>query len=266
MPCSPTFLYRWLDAPERKQHNLSSLKCLWVGASKPEADVLKKIMKEFSCDIQQVYGMSEGVVCYMRTDDPLELKLTTQGRPICPEDEFKIIGDDGKVVPKGEVGEFCARGPSIIRGYYKAPERNKEAFTSDGFYRSGDLVKLHESGNLIIVGRTKDLINRGGEHISAEEVERHSVLHPKVVNAACVGMSDRVLGERTCIFVTVKKAETLTLDELNEFLLNERRIAKYKLPERLEILEDLPLSNIGKVEKKVLRETINRKLKEEGVI
>jgi 2,3-dihydroxybenzoate-AMP ligase len=152
-----------------------------------------------------------------------------------------------------------------LRGYFGVPEYNARAFTTDGFYRSGDLMRLHPSGNYIVEGRKKDLINRGGEKISAEEIENLILTHPAVQNVACVPMPDPVLGERMCACVILRRGETLALTELVAFLMNEE-IARHKLPERLEIVDDFPLSPFGKVSKKDLTERITAHLKKEGKI
>jgi 2,3-dihydroxybenzoate-AMP ligase len=150
-----------------------------------------------------------------------------------------------------------------LRGYFGVPEYNARAFTSDGFYRSGDLMRRHPSGNYMVEGRKKDLINRGGEKISAEEIENLILTHPAVQNAACVPMPDPMLGERMCAYVILRSGTSLTLPEIVAFLLHEE-IAKHKLPERLEIVDEFPLSPFGKVSKKDLTERIALKLKEEG--
>jgi 2,3-dihydroxybenzoate-AMP ligase len=149
-----------------------------------------------------------------------------------------------------------------LRGYFGVPEYNARAFTSDGFYRSGDLMRRHSSGNYIVEGRKKDLINRGGEKISAEEIENLILTHPAVQNVACVPLPDPMLGERMCAYVILRNGSNLSLPELVGFLLNQE-IAKHKLPERLEIVDDFPLSPFGKVSKKDLTEKIALKLKEE---
>jgi 2,3-dihydroxybenzoate-AMP ligase len=158
---------------------------------------------------------------------------------------------------------LITRGPYTIRGYYKSEEYNRLAFTADGFYRTGDMVRLHPTGNLVVEGRRKDLINRGGEKISAEEIENLMLGHENIHMAAIVAMPDVVMGERSCAFVIVKPGRSLTLDQLTKFL-QDKQIAKFKLPERLEVVDSLPLSGMGKVSKKDLRETIAAKLKAEG--
>jgi 2,3-dihydroxybenzoate-AMP ligase len=167
----------------------------------------------------------------------------------------KLVDDDGHEVPDGQVGELICRGPYTLRGYYGVPEYNARQFTADGFYRSGDLMRRHPSGNYVVEGRKKDLINRGGEKISAEEVENLILMHPAVQNVACVPVPDANMGEKMCACVVLKKNKTLELKELIEFLKN-KEIAKFKLPERLEVMQDFPVSTFGKVSKKALVEMI----------
>lgn len=204
-----------------------------------------------NCTVQENFGMAEGLLMFVRLDDPEDVRLETCGRPVSPDDEVKLVDEDGNEVPDGEVGEMICRGPYTLRGYFRADDHNRIAFNADGFYRSGDLMRKHPSGNYVVAGRSKDVINRGGEKISAEEVENLILRHPNVVNVACVPVSDERLGERMCACVTLRTGAELTLEELCEFLMSYD-IAKFKLPERLEIFEDLPLSNVGKVSKKEL--------------
>jgi 2,3-dihydroxybenzoate-AMP ligase len=146
-----------------------------------------------------------------------------------------------------------------LRGYYGAPEHNAKVFTPDGFYCSGDLMRQHPSGNYMVEGRKKDLINRGGEKISAEEIENLILQHPAVQNVACVAMPDPNLGERMCACIIPAAGKDLTLEELVAFLAT-KEIAKFKLPERVETLADFPLSTFGKVSKKALVEMVTKKL------
>ena len=166
---------------------------------------------------------------------------------------------DGKDVEAGEVGELWCRGPYTIRGYFRAPDRNREAFTVDGFYRTGDLVRLDPSGNLIVEGRIKDLINRGGEKINAEEIEAHLIAHHAVSAAAVVAMPDAILGEKACAYLSLRDGETFALSAMREFLA-ARGVAQFKWPERIEIVTELPLTNVGKIKKAELRRDIADKL------
>jgi 2,3-dihydroxybenzoate-AMP ligase len=209
--------------------------------------------------------MAEGLTNLSRPDDPWCDIVETQGRPVSAADEIRIVDDSDEDLPVGAVGELITRGPYTIRGYYKSDTFNRQAFTADGFYRTGDMVRLHPRGNLVVEGRKKDVINRGGEKISAEEIENLILGHEKVHMAAVVAMPDAVMGERSCAFVTLRSGKSLTLTELTAFL-EKKQIAKFKLPERLEIVESLPLSGMGKVSKKDLREVIASKLESEGTL
>jgi 2,3-dihydroxybenzoate-AMP ligase len=205
-----------------------------------------------NCTVQENFGMAEGLLMFVRLDDPQEVRLETVGRPVCPDDEVRLVDEQGDPVPDGEIGELLARGPYTLRGYFRAPEHNARAFTPDGFYRSGDLMWRHHTGNYVVAGRRKDLINRGGEKISAEELENLILAHPAVQNVACVPVPDPVLGERMCACIVARQDATPpTLAELVAFL-RIQEIAAFKLPERLEVLDSLPLSPIGKVSKKDL--------------
>ena len=260
----PALAMRWMDTPERTHFDLSSLRVLQVGGAKLNAEPARRIRPTLGCQVQQVFGMAEGLLNYTRLEDPDEEVFTTQGRPCSADDEIRIVDEDGHDVPPGAPGELLARGPYTIRGYYNVPEHNLRAFTSDGYYRSGDVVRLSELGNLVVEGRAKDLINRGGEKISAEEIENLILAHPGVFNVAAVAMPDAILGERTCAYVILRPGATLTLAELVTFL-HAQQIAKFKLPERLEVVDAFPLTSVGKVSKKDLREDINRKLAAEAV-
>jgi 2,3-dihydroxybenzoate-AMP ligase len=174
---------------------------------------------------------------------------------VSPDDEVRLTDEEGRDVRDGEVGELTVRGPYTIRGYYRAAEYNARQFTPDGFYRSGDLMRRHPSGSYLVEGRIKDLVNRGGEKISAEEVENLILMHGAVRNVACVPMPDPVLGERMCACVVLRPGQALTLEELTAFLM-DMGIAKFKLPERLELMEDFPLSTFGKVSKKALADRL----------
>jgi 2,3-dihydroxybenzoate-AMP ligase len=250
----PALLIRWLADPSIARYDFSSLRVIQSGGQRlqPETRIKAKELIP-SVTVQENFGMAEGVLMFVRLDDPPEVRLETVGRPVCPDDEIMLLDDDDNIVPLGETGEFCCRGPYTLRGYYGAPEHNARVFTPDGFYRSGDLMRRHASGNFIVEGRKKDLINRGGEKISAEEIENLILSHEHVQNVACVPVPDPELGERMCACIVPKPGRTLTFDELIAFL-ETKEMAKIKLPERLLILDDLPLSNFGKVAKKRLSE------------
>jgi 2,3-dihydroxybenzoate-AMP ligase len=256
----PALLIRLLNSPAVRQFDLSSLDLIQSGGQclQPETRLLAKKLIP-SAFIQENFGMSEGLLMFVRPDDPEDVCLETVGRPVSPDDEVRILDNDGKDVPLGEVGELCCRGPYTLRGYFGVPEYNARVFTRDGFYRSGDLMRQHPSGNYIVEGRKKDLINRGGEKISAEEIENIILSHPAVKDVACIPVADPDLGERMCACVLLRDGAAINFDELKTFLLS-KEIAKYKLPERLEILPELPLSNVGKVSKAKLVEMFSPKI------
>lgn len=257
----PAMVVNWLNTPGFRHMDLSSLTSLAVGGARLNPEPARRVLEEIGPVLTQVYGMAEGLCCTTRRDDPEEVIVETQGRPISEADEFKIVDDQSKEVGPGELGELITRGPYTIRGYYKAKEHNRTAFTPDGFYRTGDMVRLHPSGNFKVEGRNKDLINRGGEKISAEEIENLIITHPAVLNTAVVAMPDPVMGERACAYVVLREGASLDLARLSGFL-QQKRIARFKLPERLELIEALPTTAVGKISKKDLREDIQQKLQQ----
>ncbi|MFJ7997194.1 (2,3-dihydroxybenzoyl)adenylate synthase [Streptomyces sp. NPDC096310] len=246
----PSVVQLWLEAAEWLKPDLTSLRTLQVGGSTFHPELAARVAPELGCRVQQVFGMAEGLITFTRDGDPDETVLTTQGRPISPADEIRIVDAEGQDVPAGTVGELLTRGPYTLRGYYRAPEHNAGAFTDDGFYHSGDLARLTPDGNLRIEGRIKDMINRGGDKVSAGEVEGHLLAHPAIARAAVVPVPDDYLGERVCAFV-VPVGDPPSLPELKAAL-TERGLAGYKLPDRLEIVAELPLTGLGKTDKKIL--------------
>jgi 2,3-dihydroxybenzoate-AMP ligase len=260
LPCVPAIASALLDLPEDLRAAMAPLRVITVGGARLQEHTARALRRAFPhLAVQQVLGMAEGLLCYTRLDDPEEVAMTTQGRPMSPADEIRIVTADGADAAAGEVGELWCRGPYTIRGYYRAPERNREAFSADGFYRTGDLVRRGADGNLIVEARIKDLINRGGEKISAEEVEAHLIAHPAVAAAAVVAMPDAALGERACAYVTLRAGASFALGEMRT-LLESRGVARYKWPERVEVLSAMPLTNVGKIRKADLRREIESKL------
>ncbi|HYS98480.1 MAG TPA: AMP-binding protein [Candidatus Dormibacteraeota bacterium] len=256
----PALLIRYINTPGVNERDLSSVRVINTGGQKLQPEVKRRAESVFpNATVQEVFGMAEGLLMFVRLDDTEEVRFETAGRPVCEDDEILIVDDDRSPVPDGEVGELLVRGPYTLRGYYNVPEYNARTFTPEGFYCSGDLMRRHPSGNYIVEGRKKDLINRGGEKISAEEIENLILSHPAVLNVACVPMPDPVLGERMCAFVIPKPGRTLTLQELTSFLTG-KGLAKFKLPERLELTDDLPLSKFGKVAKNVLTKQVAEKI------
>ncbi|MGK4584664.1 (2,3-dihydroxybenzoyl)adenylate synthase [Kitasatospora sp. HPMI-4] len=249
----PAIVRRWLRyREEHPETDLGSLRLLQVGAARLAPADASRIGPELGCTLQQVFGMGEGLLCLTRPDDPAEVVLHTQGRPICPDDELRIVDEQGEPVPPGEPGALLTRGPYTLRGYYDSPELNARAFVGDGWYCTGDLVRRTPEGNLVVVGREKDVINRGGEKIHAEEVETFALLVEGVDQAAAVAMPDPELGETVCLFVVPAPGRTVDVSEVRAVML-AAGVARFKLPERLVAVDALPVTAIGKVDKKALR-------------
>lgn len=253
----PAVAQSWLDAvaADPGRHDVSSLEVLQVGGARLAPEVGRRVQPTLGCTLQQVFGMAEGLLNYTRLDDADDVIVETQGRPISPDDEIRIVDSGGRPVPAGGMGDLETRGPYTPRGYFRAPDHNERAFTPDGWYRTGDVVRLHPSGNLVVEGRSKDIINRAGEKISAEEVENIVYTLPAVARCATVAVPDPKVNERVCICVVPRPGHTVTLDDI-ERVFHERGVARFKIPERLEILDALPLTNVGKVDKNALREAL----------
>ncbi|OAB38404.1 (2,3-dihydroxybenzoyl)adenylate synthase [Paenibacillus glacialis] len=254
----PPIALIWLDAAVSRRPDLSHLQVLQVGGAKFSAEVARRVRSTLGCSLQQVFGMAEGLVNYTRLDDPEDIIVNTQGRPMSPYDEIRIVDEEDREVELGKVGHLLTRGPYTIRGYYKAEEHNVKSFTTDGFYRTGDLASLNSSGYLVVEGRDKDQINRGGDKVAAEELENHILAHPGVHDVAVVAIPDEFLGERTCAFI-IPHESSLTVTEIKVFL-RERGLAPYKIPDRVEFIDTFPKTRVGKVSKKTLREQISQKL------
>jgi 2,3-dihydroxybenzoate-AMP ligase len=246
----PTIAHMWLEASAWTEHDLSSLEVIQIGSAKLHRLIAERIEPTFGCRLQQVFGMAEGLLCFTRYDDDNETIVSTQGTAVSEADEILVVDEAGNPVADGEAGELLTRGPYTLRGYYNAPEHNQKAFTADGFYRSGDLVRITSTGQLVVEGRVKDVINRGGDKISATEIEGHITAHPNVVQAAVVPVPDLVLGEKTCAVIIADGAAP-KLPQLRK-LLRERGLADYKLPDRVVVVDTFPLTGLGKVDKKTL--------------
>ncbi len=246
----PAFVALWVEMAADFDLECSQL-TIEVGGARLDPAVACGVRSALGATLTQWFGMAEGPLCFTRPDDGDELASTTQGRPLCFADELRLVNDDGADVPPGQTGELLFRGPTTLRGYYNAGEYNQRAFTVDGFLRTGDLASLRTDGLLRVEGRVKDVINRGGEKVGAEEIENYLLTHPAVADAAVVPVDDASLGEKTCA-VIVPRGTAPTLRQLRGYL-HDLGIAEYKLPDRLEQTDALPYTSIGKVDKKRLR-------------
>jgi len=244
----------WLDSEVPKRFDLTSLKVIQNGGARLAPELRTRLASRFGCTPQEIYGTAEGLINMTRLDDDQDLLLESSGAPVSEHDEIKVLDDDDHEVPDGQTGELVTRGPYTIRGYYNAPEKNAEAFTADGFYRMGDIVRKR-GRHVFTEGRRKDLINRGGEKISCDEIENLIFGLPQVKSVALVGLPDPVFGERACACIILQPGTTLGFDELIAYL-RQQKIASFKLPERLEIMAEFPVSPVGKILKRELREKV----------
>ncbi|MEZ2389727.1 (2,3-dihydroxybenzoyl)adenylate synthase [bacterium RCC_150] len=254
----PAVVQRWLAyATEVGADDLNSLRVVQVGGARIANEVARQIRPILGATLQQAFGMAEGLCNFTRLDDPEEVICETQGRPISPGDEIRIVNELDEDVPPGELGVLLTRGPYTPRGYYRAAEHNAISFTSDGWYRSGDIVYLRPDGNLVVAGRDKDMINRGGEKVSAEEVENVIYRLATVAQVAAVAMPDADLGERLCVYIVPREGSRVTMEDVLATM-RGAGVAKYKWPERVELVQELPTTKVGKIDKKALREAARK--------
>ncbi|WP_067541191.1 (2,3-dihydroxybenzoyl)adenylate synthase [Nocardia crassostreae] len=235
----PPLARLWVERAEAGDTpDLSSLRVVLVGGARCPEELAERVGPALGVTLQQVFGMAEGLVCYTRLDDPHEVVICTQGRPMSEYDRVKVVDDHGVEVPPGTDGNLVTQGPYTIRGYYDNPEANARSFTADGWYTTGDIVSLRPDGNLEVRGRAGDWINRGGEKVSAEELEEHLLAHPGIRHAVIVGTPDPVLGQRISAFV------------------RERGVAAWKMPDSVVVVENFPETGVGKISRKDLRQLL----------
>ncbi|MFZ4302288.1 (2,3-dihydroxybenzoyl)adenylate synthase [Streptomyces cinereoruber] len=246
----PPVVRLWIDAARKSGERFPNL-LLQVGSSKFDSGRAADVGPVMGASLSQWFGVGEGLLTYTRLDDPEEVAVSTEGRPMAEHDEVLVVDAEGRPVPDGEVGELVVRGPYTIRGYYRAEEQNRNAFTPGGHFRTGDLVRRRPDGNIVVVGRIKDIVNRAGEKVPAEEVEEHLLTHAAVRDAAVVGVADEVLGER-CVAFVVFRGEPVGAAAVKRFL-RERGLATYKIPDRVVAVAEFPRTPVGKVDKVALR-------------
>lgn len=251
-----------MSHPDFGRYDLSSLKFINAGGEPVPYSVALEAEQKFKCCVLQIYGNTEvGGFGLASPDDPPEIRLTSfKARDGA---KFKLVDHRGKEVPHGEVGELCVSGPTLSGGYFGDREATWRDFGRDGWFATGDLARIDDKGNIMIVGRKKEMIIRGGMNIYPLEIEKLLGTHPNVLDVAVVGMPDPVMGERACAFVALRPGRQLSFDEMVSFL-GEKRVSSYQLPERLEIVNQIPKSSGEKVDKRVLREQITNKLIAEG--
>jgi len=256
---TPTFASRLINFEGLKEYDLSSLRKMYCGGGASTAQLIRDVSQKLGCIYVNAYGGTEGMKTQTRLGDDLELVCRSIGKPTCPYDVYKIVDSKGKELPRNAQGELVIKGPGIFTGYYNAPEENKKAFDKHGFFRTGDLAMMDDAGNITLTGRIREMINRGGESISAVEIENLISAHPGVASVAVIGMPDPVMGEKVCAYIQPKPGSKTDFEGIISFL-KAKRASVLQLPERIEFVDSLPLTQAKKVDKRALLEDIKRKI------
>lgn len=258
IPTAPASIISMLNEPGLEGHDLASLRVVITGGASCPLETIREFRARMRGHLIELYGMLEtGFHTYTRLMDDPEAVTGTVGKPASGMG-LRLIDETGRDVPPGGEGEIAAQGPSVHLGYYKNPTANAELFTRDGWFRTGDLGQLDSAGNLKIVGRLKEMINRGGKKFFPREIEEILYTHPKILHAAIVGVPDPRLGERNCLCVIPRAGEQITLDEAVGFLKDQ--VATYKLPEMIEVFGEFPFTPTGKIQRYVLtRQVLDRR-------
>jgi 2,3-dihydroxybenzoate-AMP ligase len=256
----PTLVSRYVNYENLDRFDMTSLKRIYVGAANSPPELVRQVEEKIGARYINAFGMVEGPLAQSRPHDPLDIRCNTIGRPCCPYDELVTLDDKGNINPPGKEGELAAQGPGIFTGYLKNPQANKDSFTEDGYFRTGDLAVIDYKGVIRITGRIKDIIIRGGENIAARDVEDLISSHPGVEYVAVVGMPDPDLGEQVCAYIKPVGGSRLSYEGIIEHL-QKMEAAKMHYPARVEFVKEIPLTAAGKADKKVLREDIKKKIK-----
>jgi fatty-acyl-CoA synthase len=256
----PTMFIAALEHPEFRQFSLDTLRTGIMAGSPCPVEVMKRVVAEMHMrEVTICYGMTETSPVSFQTaaDDPLERRVSTVGR-IHPHVEVKIVDEGDSIVPAGVAGELCTRGYSVMLGYWGDPERTAEAVDAAGWMHTGDLATLDADGYCNIVGRIKDMVIRGGENVYPREIEEFLYAHPKIQDVQVIGVPDHKYGEEICAWVVPRAGVTLTAEEVRAFC--EGRIARYKIPRYVKLVESFPLTVTGKVQKYLMRDQMKREL------
>ena len=259
LPTVPALVQRVVDLPDLSAYDLGSLKKIYAGGAPSSPELVRAVYARLGCKFVNAFGSAEGLGAMTRLDTDLETICTTVGRKDCPYSIYKVLDQYGHELPAGTEGELVAKGPNIFTGYFKSTEDNRNTFTEDGFFKTGDLARIDASGTMTITGRIKETILRGGETISAVGIERLVCSHPAVAEAAVIGMPDKALGERICAYICLRQGAELSFDGLIAHM-KSVGASVLQLPERLELIDAIPLTKVGKADKKALKEDIKKKL------
>jgi non-ribosomal peptide synthetase component E (peptide arylation enzyme) len=259
----PTLAQRLLQYEDLDKYDLSSLKKMHSAGGAAFPELVREVFSRLNVRFHNGYGATEGMTCITTAEDDLETICGTVGRPTCPRDVYKVVDPEGNTLPPNTQGELLLKGPSVFAGYYKNPAENALVFDADGFFKTGDLAVIDEAGYIRLTGRLKEMINRGGESISATTIESLISRHPDVAVVAVVPMPDPLMGERVCAYIQPVAGCTLTFEAVITFLRGEKA-AVQQLPERIEFVEAMPYTAAQKLNKTALKEDIAKKLEVEA--
>lgn len=260
----PTMFIAELEHPRFGEFDLSSLRTGIMAGSPCPVEVMRRVVKEMHMsEVTIAYGMTETSPVSFQTvpDDPLERRVDSVGR-IHPHLEAKVVDADGRIVPRGEPGELCVRGYSVMRGYWGEPERTGEVLDGEGWMHTGDLATIDEDGYCRIVGRLKDMIIRGGENVYPREIEEFLYTHPKVQDVQVLGVPDPKFGEQVCAWVRLREGVQATEAEIQDYC--RRNLAYFKVPQYVRFVESFPMTVTGKVQKYLIREAMMEELGAQG--
>ena len=256
---TPTLVSRVVNFDGLGKYDLSSLRRMYCGGGASWTQLIQDVHQKLRCIYVNAYGGTEGMKTQTRLGDDMDLVCRSVGKPTCPYDTYKIVDIKGREVSRKTQGELVIKGPGIFTGYYNAPQENRKVFDKQGFFKTGDLAMMDDAGYITLTGRIKEMINRGGESISAVEIENLIASHPEVAAVAVIGMPDPEMGERVCAYLQPKRGTRIDFEEMISFL-KSKKASVLQLPERMEWIDSLPLTQARKVDKRALLEDIKKKL------
>jgi len=258
----PTLASRLIHYDGRKDYDLSTLKKMHCGGGVSSPDLIRAVHEKLHCTFFNGYGGTEGMSLLTRPHFSIERVCNSVGRPTCPYDSYKIVDQNGNEVSPGTPGELLVKGPGVFAGYYKMPEENEKVFDKNGYFRTGDVAMINDSGDFVLTGRLKEMINRGGESISATDIENLMLTHPGIIATAVIPMPDPELGEKVCAYVQLAPGTELEFQKIISFL-KEQGASVLQLPERIEFVDELPYTKAEKIDKQALIKDIKLKRKDQ---
>jgi 2,3-dihydroxybenzoate-AMP ligase len=258
----PTLASRLIHFDRLKDYDLSSLKKMHCGGGVSSPELIRGVHDKLDCTFFNGYGGTEGMSLLTRPHFSLDRVCNSVGRPTCPYDSYKIVDENGNELPPNTAGELIVKGPGIFSGYYKMPQENEKVFDKNGYFRTGDQAMIKDSGDFVLTGRLKEMINRGGESISATDIENLMMTHPGIITAAVVPMPDPELGEKVCAYLQCAPGAKLDFQKIISFL-KDQGASVLQLPERIEFVNELPYTKAEKIDKQTLIKNIKMKIKDE---